>query len=132
MTPRPLSIDAGLLARFRAAGTEIAWRPAGPTPRVAKGRRARIAHLHDEEARIESWGREINGGVEVESGPVGALVLLLEADRRGVPDRLETREAGEDRGFPQGAIVATWGPGASGASKIGPKELVDLARYALA
>ncbi len=129
MSAGPLSIDAGLLARFRAAGAAIAWRPA-PT-KGPRGRRAQIAHLHDEEARIEEWGRTPGGGVEVDSGPVGALVILLEADRRGALPSLEAHEAGAAPRFPQGALAATWGvpPTAPGGPTV--RDLVELARYAL-
>lgn len=129
MSPSVLPVDDGLLARFRAAAPRIAWRPA----RSAKGRRARIAHLHDEEARLETWGSDSNGGAEVDAGPLGALLLLLEADRRGVLPHLASREAGADKGFPQGAIRARWGRGPS-RPEPGPtlRDLTDLARYALA
>lgn len=131
MTRTGFPMDEGLLARFRDAGRAIAWRPAPSRPRTPKGHRAQIAHLHDEEARVESWGSGEDGGVEVDSGPVGALVLLLEADRRGVPTRLETREAGDRPTFPQGALVAVWGGRAGRAEGLAAKDLVDLARYAL-
>ncbi len=132
MTDGPLPIDAGLLARFRAAGATIAWRPAPPKGRPPRGRRARIAHLHDEEARVETWGREPEGGIEVDSGPLGALVLLLEADRRGALPAVDAREAGTDIGFAAGALRAVWGSGPT--ASLGPtvRDLVELARYALA
>ncbi len=128
--PSPLPIDAGLLARFRAAGPRITWRPATDGPRPPRGRSARIAHLHDEEARIESWGRAPTGGLEVESGPLGALVVLLESDRRGSLPSVASREAGADPGFPQGALRAVWG-GAPVPGGPTVRDLVDLARYAL-
>jgi hypothetical protein len=129
-----LAIDVGLLARFRDAGAMIAWRAGPKAPKRPRGRRVRVAHLNDEEARVESWGTDAAGGVEVESGPVGALVLLLEADRRGFPRTLEPVEAGADPAFPGGAIRALWyrtaaGPGAS---PLALQDLVNLARYALA
>ncbi len=130
MSAGPLSIDAGLLARFRAAGAAIAWRPAAT--KGARGRRARIAHLHDEEARVEAWGRDPGGGVEVDSGPVGALVILLEADRRGALPGVEARAAGADPRFPQGALAATWGPAPAAVGGPTVRDLVELARYALA
>jgi len=126
-----LPVDAGLLARFREAGRAIAWRP-GPA-RGPKGRRVRIAHLHDEEARVETWGTESRGSVAVDSGPVGALVLLLEADRRGPPVALGAAEGGRDPSFPSGALVAAWGQGpVPHDSRPRLEDLVELARYALA
>ncbi len=129
----PLPIDEGLLARFRSAGARIAWRTAPAEPRRSSRRRAQIAHLHDEEARVESWGRSPSGGLEVDSGPLGALIVLLEADRRGVLPSLTAREAASDPAFPQGAIAARWGPGPTKPLP-GPTvhDLVELARYALA
>ena len=132
MTPAGPAIDEGLRTRFRTAGFAIAWRPAGRTPRVPRGRRARIAHLNDEEARVESWGDDAEGGLEVDSGPVGALVILLEVERRGPPARLEAREAHRDPTFPKGALLASWGGRSEPASKLGLSDLVGLARYALA
>lgn len=129
----PLPIDEGLLARFRSAGERIAWRPAPSIGRSPARRRQQIAHLHDEEARVESWGRSPSGGLEVESGPLGALIVLLEADRRGVLPVLASREAGADPAFAQGAITARWGTGPANPLP-GPTvhDLVELARYALA
>jgi hypothetical protein len=133
VTPPGLPVDPGLLARFRDGGRAIAWRPAPSPPRARRGRRARIAHLHDEEARVESWGTEAKGGVAVDSGPLGALVVLLEADRRGLPTALGTRNAGEDPAFPSGAIAAGWGGEAVPAdSRPRLADLIELARYALA
>ena len=132
-TASPLPIDEGLRARFRSAGARIAWRPAAGAGRPSSRRRAQIAHLHDEEARVESWGRSPSGGIEVDSGPLGALIVLLEADRRGVLPVLTSREAGTDPAFPQGAIAARWGTDSSRPLP-GPTvhDLVELARYALA
>ncbi len=130
MTPGRLDVDIGLRTRLLEAGAAVAWRPAPRSPRRTKGRAARIAHLHDEEARVETWGSESDGGVEVESGPLGALVLLLEVDRRGPPSSLEPRSAGDDPAFPAGAIRATWGR-ATSAGALGLHDLVELARYAL-
>jgi hypothetical protein len=133
VTPAGLPVDAGLLARFRRAGAVIGWRPASSRSRALKGHRVRIAHLHDEEARVESWGNEGNGGVEVDSGPLGALVVLLEVDRRGPPSGLGAREARRNPAFPSGSIVVAWGEATvSGDSKPRLEDLVELARYALA
>jgi len=134
MTDLASSVGPGLLARFRAAGGEIQWREVVTT--VPRGRkrpaapdRVRIAHLHDEEARILERS---DGGRVVESGPVGALVLLLEIDRRGPPTLLVAREANAVPEFTQGAIEARWGPGAAATGPSLPiSDLVGLARYAL-
>jgi hypothetical protein len=127
-----LPVDPGLLDRFRAAGRAVAWRPAPKRAKRPRGRVARIAHLNDEEARVETWGTDGEGGVAVDSGPVGALVLLLEMDRRGLPDALGAAEASRDPAFPAGAIVAAWGSGPVPTdSQPRPRDLVELARYAL-
>lgn len=134
-----LPIDDGLLDRFRAAGGRIAWRPVA-TVAPPRGRRAaapppkmRIAHLHDEEARVQEDGGARAASVVVDSGPVGALVLLLEIDRRGAPRILTTHEAGRVPGFAQGAIEARWGGRAAADRPALPvRDLVELARYALA
>ena len=132
MTSQGVPADPGLLDRFRRAGAKIAWRDAEGSIGASPTRRSRIAHLNDEEARVETWGRSPREGMEVDSGPLGALILLLEADRRGALPTFESREAGVDPGFPQGAIRARWqsprppGPGPT------VRDLVDLARYALA
>ncbi len=126
-------VSEGLLERFRAAGARVAWRdaPTAKGERRRRGSAARIAHLHDEEARVESspsvW--------TVESGPVGALLLLLEVDRRGPPSALVAHAAGARPGFGQGAIEASWearGPRADRGSPVPLADLVELARYALA
>ena len=126
-------IDPGLLRRFEDAGQRIEWRtaPAGPKRRPA--RRSRIAHLHDEEARVDTWGTDRAGGIAVDPGPVGALVILLESFRRGSPTALGAANAGGDPRFPTGQIVATWGTGAVPTDST-PRllDLVELARYALA
>jgi hypothetical protein len=129
----PLRIDPGLLVRYRAAGQKIAWRDAPSGAKRPAGPRARIAHLHDEEARVEEWAQGTAVRLTVDSGPLGALVLLLEIDRRGSPTALGAQEAGRSPAFPSGAIVAAWG----GArvpedSRPGLDDLVELARYALA
>jgi hypothetical protein len=120
-----LPVDQALIARFRGAGGAIAWRTES-----APGTGIRLARLDDEEARVESR----SGGHEllVESGPVGALVLLLEVDRRGELPRLSSIEGGAETGFPSGAIRARWAPEVAEETG-GPtwRELVRLARFAL-
>ena len=127
------SVDPGLVARFRAAGAKVAWRDAPGPRRRAAGSTTRIAHLHDEEARVETTGTAARLRVAVDSGPLGALVLLLEIDRRGAPSDLGAAEAGGERGFSSGAIVAGWG-GVRVPHDSRPTlpDLVELARYALA
>jgi hypothetical protein len=126
-------VGPGLLERFRLAGGEIQWRdePVAPKPRrgaPAKDR-VRIAHLHDEEARVLD---RPDGSMVVDSGPVGALVLLLEIDRRGATSQLEAKAAGDLAGFGQGAIEARWGGTATSPSPGLPlADVVALARYAL-
>jgi hypothetical protein len=132
VTHELLSIDPGLLARFRAAGAKISWRPAEGRATRSPRRTTRIAHLNDEDARVEAWGRPSAGGLEVDAGPLGALVLLLEADQRGSLPRLESRNAGVDPGFAQGAIRASWGKSAPVVPGPTIPDLVELARYALA
>jgi hypothetical protein len=130
--PVAIEIDPGLLTRYRDAGRKIAWRSAPRGARRPAGRRARIAHLNDEEARVEEWGTAKRAGLAVDSGPVGALVVLLEIDRRGPPTALGAENAGRDAAFPSGAIVAAWGEVTVPTdSRPTVRDLVELARYAL-
>ncbi|HXW66969.1 MAG TPA: hypothetical protein VEL82_03715 [Thermoplasmata archaeon] len=133
----PDGLEAPLVSRFRAAAAKIAWREApGASRRRAPGPasrpRARIAHLHDEEARVETRGRGRSVAITVDSGPVGALVLLLESDARGPPRLLEPIEASAAPGFPGGAIRATWATGGPSGGPLSLRDLAELARYALA
>ena len=135
MSPRTESpeVDPGLLARFRAAGAKIVWRPAPARGKGRSARTARIAHLHDEETRVEVWGRPAAAHVAVDSGPLGALVLLIEIDARGPPSSLGARESGRDPSFPGGVIEACWGGGtAPFDARPTVPDLVEIARYALA
>ncbi len=128
-----LPVDEGLLRRLREAGDAIAWRARRPAKgRRPKGGPARVARLHEEEARVELRSSTAGTTMVVESGPVGALVLLLEIDRRGAPTSLGATDAGRDPGFPSGAIVAGWGRDAGPFdSRPTVRDLVELARYAL-
>jgi hypothetical protein len=127
-----IAIDPGLLERFRAAGRSIAWRPAPKWPRPA-GRGAEIAHLHDEECRVERRGTGRTGAITVESGPLGALVLLLAFDARGPPRDWGAGNAGRDPAYPGGSLSATWGRGTvPHDTRPTVADLVELARYALA
>jgi len=129
-----MGVDPGLLGRFRSAGGRIAWRD-GPRTKGARkpGATVRIAHLNDEEARIEERSGSGTFGLVVESGPVGALVLLLQWADRGEPNRLLTHEAGEVGGFAAGALEAVWVDGSTErVLGIPLSDVVGLARYALA
>jgi hypothetical protein len=141
MTADHLPLDPGLLDRFRRAGASIAWR-AAPTHR-AKGTRGagdapggvsrRVAHLNDEDATVERQGPDEALTLIVDSGPLGALVLLLEMDVRGLPNRLTTHEAGSKVGFAQGSLEASWGINGPEATLALPiTDVIGLARYALA
>ena len=130
--PPPLGIDPGLWARFRDAGGRIAWRAASGRTGAPDPGTARIAHLHDEEARVEAHRHGADFTLTVDSGPVGALVLLLETGTRGPPRRWETIEAPSAPGFPGGALRGIWSRRGPTGGPIGPHDLVELARYALA
>ena len=128
----PLPIESGLLARLRAAHAQIAWNE-NPQPPALEGRAARDARLHDETARIETWSSDRGTGVAVTSGPVGALVLLVEIDRRGAARALGAFGGERAGSFPDGSIVAVWGDEALTPESVPRlKDLVELARYALA
>jgi len=131
MSGPKLAVPPGLLERARAASPQIEWRvdPGSSVP----GETVRIAHLFQEEARVAT--REETGGMAltVDSGPVGALVLLLEADRRGPPRHLVSQNAGRDPRFAGGAIAAVWGllPAPPSDGPVRVADVVELARYAL-
>ncbi len=121
--------DDPLRPRLVAEEARIAWRPAPASP---IGVRARIARLHDEEARIERRPKGRGAySIVADSGPVGALVLLLEIDRADRLPSLSSLGAGEDDRFPQGALVATWPARRTATAPIGIPDLIALARYAL-
>ena len=125
-----LPVDEGLLRRLREAGAAIRWTPAGGSPR-ARGTRRR-ARLHEDEATVEVRNDPDGVTVEVAAGPVGAVVLLLEADRRGLPEALGSRNGRAGSPFPAGSIVAAWGTGEVAAdARPTVRDLVELARYAL-
>jgi hypothetical protein len=156
-----LPLDDGFRLRILEASGEIRWRPAdapspapgaaptrsalprssprarrsaraGSTERRATTTEARIAHLHDEEARVEEVRRGRVRALTVTSGPVGALVLVGEIAREGVPSELRAYAAGERAGFPDGAIEARWEDD-TGAPRLALPiaDLVSLARFAL-
>lgn len=141
MTDAEWRLDTGLAERFRAAGAQIQWRdPEGDgaahakaKDRSAPARQVRIAHLNDEEARVEAAEGKLSSTWIVDSGPVGALVLLLEIQRRGPPARLAPRDADPSGPFPMGAIEACWERRAASAPyELPARDLILLARYALA
>jgi hypothetical protein len=115
--------------RFRQAGDGIRWRTVpGARPR------AQIAHLNDEESRVEVVDDGPTHQLRVESGPVGALVLLLEIAQRGPATELWAVETTVPP-FPRGMLVARWGsnfPQGTAGHGIELTDLVTLARYALA
>jgi hypothetical protein len=94
---------------------------------------SRLAYYHDETARIERRSVGSEEVLLVTSGPVGALVLVGECARRGLPTSLEARTAGDLADFPEGAIEARWGANARTRKLTLPfGDVVQLARYALA
>ena len=142
-----LPIDPGLLERFLEAEQGVEWRPAEAPPRPGRSRKirtgtgarartetaTRLAYYHDETARAELRTAGTEEILTVTSGPVGALVLLGECARRGLPTSLESRNAGDLAEFPEGAIEARWDPNARSRKLTLPfHDVVDLARYALA
>lgn len=139
MSESAWTVDAGLLSRFRRAGTEIQWRDSGKT-KVSQGRSssdvagaARMAHLNDEEARVEMRSAADSMEITADSGPLGALVLLLEIDQRGIPGSLTQHPARELAGFDSGAIRARWSTTVhDGKGAVPLADIVALARYALA
>jgi len=117
-------VPAALQQRFFAAEAALQWRPAGGQSQD------RIAHLHDEEARV----RSVRGGATIttDPGPVGALVLVVAVLRRGEPARLEAIDEAEVP-FAGGALRATWSGPATGSPgrPIPFADVVAVARYAL-
>jgi hypothetical protein len=123
-------VPSRMRERFRAAGAQIEWRPVAGKRKSA----ARIAHLFQEEARVEAADGAGGRRVIVDSGPVGALVILLEAEEHGAPREVVALNTGREPEYPQGALVAVWGrtPAPPHDGPVGVGDLVDLARYALA
>ncbi|MCI4357504.1 MAG: hypothetical protein L3J95_03935 [Thermoplasmata archaeon] len=148
MTDGSQALDPGLRERFRAAGAQVSWREVDPpkprataratrAPVAARSKdrrsRTRIAHLNDEEARVEESSVGSTTTWVVDSGPVGALVILLEFERRGPPALLRTHDADPSSAFPQGAIEARWIEGATRPEYSLPiGDLIQFARFALA
>lgn len=126
-------IDEGLLRRFRRAGQAIVWTQDEGPRRRPRGTVSRTARLGQETAQVETVEQRGARAVRVTSGPVGALVLLLEVDRRGPPTSLGSQNAGADPAFPDGSIVAAWGARELRADAHPTlHDLIELARYALA
>jgi hypothetical protein len=142
----PLPIDAGLLERFLDAEQGVQWKPVEPPPKPVRSRKSRegtgararsgaasrLAYYNDETARIEQRSVGSEDVLTVTSGPVGALVLVGECARRGLPTTLESRNAGDLTEFPEGAIEARWADHAPARQYALPfADVVQLARYAL-
>ena len=149
MTPPPaLPVDPGLRERFRAAAAQISWTdkspkrarsPVRPTKDRARSsvprdsETVRVAHLNDEDARVEVRVTAGTVSVQVDSGPLGALVLLLELERLGPPTALTSHEGRPAGPFPSGSIEALWSNGPVPSEDPLPlDDVVRLARYALA
>ena len=127
----PALADPGLLGPVPGGGAEDRLAAGRPGDREAMS--VRIAHLHDEEARVESRERAGETTFRTDSGPVGALVLLMEIDRRGAPTRLIAHDAGAVPGFPRAPWRRSGPAGAAPeAGRLPLPDLVSLARYTLA
>ncbi len=126
--PVPM-IDPGLATRFQTEGARIAWRDAPDDP---PGRPGRIAHLYEEEARVER-GRTDDGALvlRTDSGPLGALVVVLEWLSSGCAPTVGAIPAGDDPAFPAGGLWAAFGGRATAGTSVPLREIVELARYAL-
>ena len=115
----------------RAVSVWPVLRSSGGPPRAAEdGGRTSASPTFSRKRRGSSPGTNWAGPAwPVDSGPVGALVLLLEADRRGRPRLLVAQNAGRDPGFPSGALVAARGPVPDPRSDgpVGMVQLVELA-----
>jgi len=134
MSPEAEAFDLnpGLRIRFLTAGEQIVWSPVPFDPSRPSGGRGRVAALREDTARIEEWGSEDDGGLTVDSSPLGALALMVAVIGRGVPKSLGALHAGRDPAFPSGALVAVWGAGmAPDDERPRLRDVVDLARYAL-
>jgi hypothetical protein len=136
MSAGALPGGAALWERLRAAGKEIEWTPVpvrGGRRRGAGAATPRMAQLHDEEARFELAETDGRAVAVASSGPVGALLLLLEMDRRGPPRHLRGRAASRTSGYPDGAIEAEWGSASveDGRPEVPVEDLLALVRYAL-
>ena len=125
------TLDPAFARRLRDAGASIVWSSVPSGGKRTRGR-ACVARLGEEEARVEAREGPAGTTVEVAAGPVGAVVLLLEADRRGPPSSLGSRNGRRGSSFPTGSIVAGWGgPPVPADARPTVRDLVDLARYAL-
>ena len=127
--PGPRPGDPGLWERFRAVRPKIRSEPLElPAPR-GPGHRADRVTLNEQTARRERRPHP-DGSIEVvvDSGPLGALLLLLEWDDRGEPPVFGPVDQGEPD-FPEGAIVARFG--GPPAASLPAKQILDLARFAL-
>ena len=131
MTESIVPADPHLLRRLRSAETSIVWRELRPGP---SGTSARLAHLHDEECRVEERIDAAGRTTVTDAGPVGALVLLLAIDRSRELPLLRSVPAGADPAFIHGGISARWPrPERIPDSPLDVpiSDLIGLARYAL-
>lgn len=132
MTASVLPLESALVARFRAAGEAIRWRDLVS----ARGSSSlQLARLHEEESRVERSTEPRGVTLLTEAGPLGALVILLEADRRNALPSIRSVEAGSRSDFPEGGIRAQWprplSRTATESEEVPIQDLVVLARYAL-
>jgi len=127
--PRSRPGDPGLWERFRAIRPKIRAERLELSAPLGPGHRADRVTLNEQTARRERRpGSDGSLDVIVDSGPLGALLLLLEWDDRDEVPVFRPVDRGEPD-FPEGAIVARFGgpPGGS----LPAKQILDLARFAL-
>jgi hypothetical protein len=121
--------DPGLWERFRSMRDRIVWHPLPPPAVRSPGAIAHRATLHEQSARREIRSASEDGvDVLVDSGPLGALLLLLEWDERGGSPVFSAVDSGEPE-FPEGAIVAHFGGRLPASLPV--RDILDLARFAL-
>ncbi|MFZ0698932.1 MAG: hypothetical protein WAN74_01885 [Thermoplasmata archaeon] len=125
----PPVIDPRVIDRFRSAGRSIQWQAVDSSE--GGNHRTRIATLYEQSARVEERATAASREMVVDSGPVGALVLVLEVDRQGLPHALDPVAGGQIEGFPDGALRAVWKTGPLPPPGTTWKDVIDLARYAL-
>ena len=94
MSTSVVPADPHLLDRLRSAETAIAWREIRTG---TSGVTARIAHLHDEECRVEDRVEAQGRTLVADAGPVGSLVILVAVDRVGELPLLRSVPAGSTR-----------------------------------
>ncbi|MHB1435854.1 MAG: hypothetical protein ACYCPN_07410 [Thermoplasmata archaeon] len=121
--------DPGLWERFRAIRPRITYHPLERPLSARPGHRADRVTLNEQTARRELRpGPDGSVEIVVDSGPLGALLLLLEWDDRDESPVFVPVDRGEPA-FPEGAIIARFGGPA--APSLPAKQILDLARFAL-